>query len=49
MDGRSTSKDYQPSRSGYAVGEYERAEDKPLKLLIVPENQRRNTQAINNM
>jgi hypothetical protein len=49
MDGRSTSKDYQPSRSGYDVGDYERAEDKPLKLLIVPENQRRNTQAINNM
>ena len=43
------SKDYQPSHSGYNVGDYERAEDKPLKLVIVPENQRRNTQGINNM
>ena len=50
MDGRSsTSKDIQLSRSGYDVGDYVRAEDKPLKLVIVPENLRRNTQGINNM
>ncbi len=38
MDAMRKSKDYQTPHSGYDVGEYERAEDKPLKLVIVPEN-----------